>query len=88
MNHVSAFIDEIELPGEFGNLVDDIVTEGIKFVGDNFVGDNFLPNNFVGDNFLVDNFEGDNFSAYNCVWVITSCLITILESLVIWLMTL
>ena len=78
MNHVSAFVDEIELPGEFGNLVDDIVTEGIKFVGDNFMGDNFMADNYVGD----------NFSAYNCVWVITSCLITILESLVIWLMTL
>ena len=70
MNHVSAFVGEIELPGEFGNLVDDIVTEGIKFVGDNFVGDNFM-----GDNFMADNSVGDNFSAYNCVWVITSCLI-------------
>ena len=33
MNNVSAFLDEIELPGEFGNLVDDIVTEGIKVCG-------------------------------------------------------
>ena len=49
--------------GEFGNLVDDIVTEGIKFVGDNFVGDNFMPDKSVGDNFMS-----------NILWVITSWL--------------